>query len=165
VSFGDDSENQCPVFGHGEGELRLSVPCDCAGHYSFDLAVEGATTLPAGPIPEATLFDVVWTDVYNFGPCVDNPVSDSGAYQVSVQVSGPMGELPAVFVDAASMAPGTSQLHTVDIMDLVPMILPPGTYDVTIALDGAGVVYECLSNGDVDTTNQVTTFSFEIGAP
>ena len=45
------------------------------------------------------------------------------------------------------------------------MILPPGTYDVTIALDEAGAVYECLSNGDVDTTNQIAEFSFEIGAP
>jgi hypothetical protein len=105
VSFGDDSENQCDGFGHGEGKLRLSVPCDCAGHYSFDLAVVGATTVPAGPIPEAQLFDIAWTDVYNFVPCVDNTVTDSGEFQAEVHVSGPMGDLPPVFVEAASMSP------------------------------------------------------------
>jgi len=144
------------------GELELTVPCDCDGHYSYGLRVDDVGTSVASPIPEGTLFDITWTNVYDGVHCEGvDPVS-TGDFQVSVQLSGPMGGFPPVLVDANPLLSGTSALQSLSISDLSTSIPPAGAYDVTLVLDPDGVVPECASRGEVDTNDQIAFFSFDI---
>jgi len=146
----------------GIGELALTVPCDCDGHYSYGLRVEGAGTSPASPITEGTFFELTWVNVYDGVHCESVAPVESGDFQVSIQINGPPGALDPVLVDVASLSSDTSVVQSVDIADLIPVMPPAGAYDVTLILDAGSVVPECASQGDVDTTDQTVMFSFEI---
>jgi hypothetical protein len=159
-----DTVAECPAELVGTdttGQFPLVLPCECDGLYSYGLRIEGATTDPPNPVVGEAI-NIVFTAVYDGIPCEGAAPVESGAFQGEITITGEPGQAGPDAFSIPSMLSGTSSPQVIPTSEIVGAARPVGVYNVTVALDAAGVVPECTSQGEVDTTDQVALFSFEV---
>lgn len=143
-------------------DIALLLPCSCDGYFSYGLRVEGAETKPATPISAGSDIELTWTNVFDGVACAGASALSSGPFQATVSVTGASGDHGPAAFDVASLTVGSATTQTILLNDVMGSTRAEGIYEVTVALDPAGAVAPCTSQGTPDTSGQVAVLTFEI---
>lgn len=159
---GEDIECDADPSFDSVGEYDLTLPCDCAGQYSYGLRVENARAEPASPIPLGAAVTLRWTTVFDGVACAGAAPLMSPDLQASVVVVGPATDYGPLLVDVPALPLGGASDVTVPLEDVLGTALPLGVYEATVLLDPSQTFPDCASQGAANPFDNAGVFTFEI---